>query len=149
MVFLVAGFPKPAGEGTGNPMPTQRVLSPHRVLPLILTIPLLLLFAATGSRQAHGPVPLSHAAVQTWFEPHALPGGWDDDVIKDALPAPPPDDDQTRRKLRVARVILKCEPSAVPPFRRQVWDMTSFTALDSLMESLRSGRPPPSSPAQT
>jgi hypothetical protein len=130
-------------------MPTERVLSPHRILPLVLTIPVLLLFAATGSRPGHGPDTPFRAAVQNRFERHAVPAGWDDDAIKDAFPAPPPDDDETRRKIRVARTILHCEPSAEPPFRRLVWDMTFVTALDSLMESLRSGRPPPSSPAQT
>ena len=130
-------------------MPTERVLSPHRILPLILTIPLLLLFAATGSRQGHGPDTPSRAAVQHRFERHAVPAGWDDDVVKDAFPAPPPDDDETRRKLRAARVILNCEPSATTLFRRLVWYMTSVTALDSLTASLRSGRPPPSSPAQS
>jgi hypothetical protein len=130
-------------------MPTERVLSPHRILPLVLTIPVLLLFAATGSRPGHGPDTPSRAAVQNRFERHAVPAGWDDDAIKDAFPAPLPDDDEPRRKIRVARTILHCEPSAEPPFRRPVWDMTFVTALDSLMESLRSGRPPPSSPAQT
>jgi hypothetical protein len=130
-------------------MPTERVLSPHRILPLVLTIPILLLFAATGSRQGHGPDTPSRASVENRFERHAVPAGWGDDAIKDAFPASPPDDDETRRKIRIARVILNCEPSAEPPFRRLVWDMTSVTALDSLMESLRSGRSPPCSPVQT
>jgi len=130
-------------------MPTERVLSSHRILPLVLTIPVLLLFAATGSRPGPGPDTPSRAAVENRFERHAVPAGWDDDAIKDAFPAPPPDDDETRRKIRAARAIGNCEPSAEPPFRRLVWDMTPVTALDSLLESLRSGRPPPCSPAQT
>jgi len=80
-------------------MPKQRYLSPHRILPLVLTIPLLLLFGAAGSRHATGPDTLSHAVVPIQFERHDLPAGWDDDVLKDPLPAPP-DDDDNGRKLR-------------------------------------------------
>jgi hypothetical protein len=130
-------------------MPTQRYLSPHRILPLVLTIPLLLLFGAAGPRHAPGPDTPSRAAVPIQFERHDLPAGWDDDVLKDALPAPPADDDQNRRKLRVTRVVLNCEPSTAPPLPYTGTGVVAFSAVDCLMESLLLGRPPPPSRDKT
>lgn len=129
-------------------MPTQRYLSPHRILPLILTIPLTLLFGAAGSRHAPGPVTLSHAADPIRFERHDLPAGWDDHVLKDALPAPLSDDDQSRRKLRATRLTLECWPSTAPPSPHPGTGVVAVSAVDCLMESLLLGRPPPVPPAE-
>jgi hypothetical protein len=128
-------------------MPTTREFSPHRILPLILTIPLLLLLGAGGVLRPRDPVPLSHAVVPNQFERHDLPAGWGDDFIQDALPAPSLADDETGRRLRVARVVLEGRPSTAAPFLRPGREKALFSALESLMDSLLLSRPPPSSPS--
>jgi hypothetical protein len=127
-------------------MPTDRVLSPYRILPLVLMIPFLLLLGASGLGRVQGPVTPSRPADPIRFERPDLPSGWGDDVILDALPASPFADDETGRRLRVARVVLECEPSTAPPFLRPGRGMAFFSALESLTDSLLLSRPPPSFP---
>lgn len=128
-------------------MPTTRDLSPHRILPLVLTIPLLLLLGAAEPPSVHVPATLFHTVVPIQFGRHDLPARWGDDVILDALPASPFADDETGRRLRVARVVLECEPSTTPLFLRPGREMALFSALESLTDSLLLSRPPPSSPS--
>ena len=128
-------------------MPTTRGLSPHHILPLVLTIPLLLLLGAGGVLRPCDPVPLSLAVVPDQFERHDLPAGWADEVIQDALPAPSFADDETSRRLRVARVVLEGRPSTAAPFLRPGRERALFSALESLTDSLLLSRPPPSSPS--
>jgi hypothetical protein len=127
-------------------MPTTRGLSPHRILPLVLTIPLLLLLWAAEPLSVHVPATLSHTVVPIQLGRHDLPAGWGDDVILDALPASPFADDETSRRLRVVRVVLECEPSTAPPFLRPGRGMAFYSALESLTDSLLLSRPPPSFP---
>ncbi|HEX9205394.1 MAG TPA: hypothetical protein VF853_05660 [Candidatus Deferrimicrobiaceae bacterium] len=129
-------------------MPTTREFSPHRILPLILTIPLLLLLGAGGVLRPCDPVPFSCAVVPNQFERHDLPARWGDDFIQDALPAPSLADDETSRRLRVARVVLEGRPTTAAPFLRPGWEKALFSALESLTDSLLLSRPPPSSPSQ-
>jgi hypothetical protein len=128
-------------------MPTTRGLSPHRILPLVLTIPLLLLLWAAEPLSVHVPATLSHTVVPIQFGGHDLPAGWGDDVILDALPASPLADDETGRRLRVARVVLEGTPSTVAPILRPGREIALFSALESLTDSLLLSRPPPSFPA--
>ena len=129
-------------------MPTSRNMTPHRVLPFLLAIPLLLLFlsvrvgdpgVASGVFSGGGPSRLSHRL--------PIPIPWEDDVLTTGLPARRPVAKRTARKLVPARVIAFGKPAAVRPgFRpgsRPGSRVVVSSSVDSLAESLLLSRPPP------
>lgn len=125
-------------------MPTSRNMTPNRVLPFVLTIPLLLLLfsvrmAGTGEISGvfsgNGASNLSHRL--------PLPIPWEDDAMATGLPAPAPDGKRTVRKVPRVRVVAPEKPVAVLRGFRPDPSVVPPPTLDSLTESLLLSRPPP------
>jgi hypothetical protein len=125
-------------------MPTSRNVTLQRVLPVLLAIPIMLLFlpipsvdpgAVSGLSSGVGPFRLSHR--------FPIPIPWEDDVLATGLPTPPPIGKRALRKLVPARILVSRNPPVVrrrfPPDPR----VALFSPLDTLTESLHLSRPPP------
>lgn len=125
-------------------MPSSRNVTPHRVLPFVLTIPLLLLLfsvrmAGTGApsvaSSGNGASGLSHRL--------PLPSPWEDDGMATGLPVPDQDGKRTSRKAPRVRVEAPEKPVAVFKGFRPGPGVIPPPTLDSLTISLILSRPPP------
>lgn len=125
-------------------MPSPRNVTPHRVLPFVLTIPLLLLLgsirmAGTGECavvfSGNGDSGLSHRL--------PLPIPWEDDTMATGLPVPEQDGKRTVRKIPRVRVVAPEKPVVVLRGFRPGWGVFPPPTLDSLTISLILSRPPP------
>ena len=128
-------------------MPTSRAVTPHRVLPFILAIPLLLPFlflsiraagpaVVPGLVSADGPLRLSHRL--------PLPIPWEDDVLTTGLPTPRPTGKRILRKLVPTWILVLGIPSVVRRRFPRGPRFALFSPLEPLTESLLLSRPPPS-----
>ena len=128
-------------------MPTSRDMTPHRVLPFLLAIPLLLLFLsarAGDSGVASGLSPVGGLSSLSHRLPVPIP--WEDDVLTTGLPARRPVAKRTVRKPVPVCVIVSGKPVVVRPGFRPGSRIVVSSFVDSLEESLLLSRPPPAVP---
>ncbi|GAB4238556.1 MAG: hypothetical protein OHK0028_16200 [Deltaproteobacteria bacterium] len=128
-------------------MPTSHNVTPRRVLSLILTIPLLLLFLAvrpigpvpaSGDSSCAGPGGLSHRL--------PIPVPWEDDVLATGLPIAPHPGKRTVRKLVPANVHCVERPGPAARGFRPGPRSARFSPTHALSVSLLLSRPPPAAP---
>jgi hypothetical protein len=125
-------------------MPSQGNVTPHRVLPFVLMIPLLLLLvsvrmAGTGGHavvfSGNGASGLSHRL--------PIPIPWEDDGMATGLPVPEQDGKRTVRKIPRVRVEAPDKPLVAFKGFRPGPGVFPLPTLDSLTISLILSRPPP------
>jgi hypothetical protein len=119
-------------------------VTPHRVLPFVLTIPLLLLLSSVRLAGT-GPFPgvFSGNGISGLSKCPSLPIPWEDDRMATGLPIPEPDGKRTVRKVPRVRVVVPEKPYAVLRGFRPGPSVFPPPILDSLAESLILSRPPP------
>lgn len=125
-------------------MPTSLNVTPHRVLPFILTIPLLLFLVAIPPAAVDtGIVSISVGPVPRGFSRAPLPAPWDDDVFTDGIPPDLNGDDLTRRKARPSRTVpLDEQAGGIVPLRPGVV-RSPLVLIEKLLGSFLIGLPPP------
>ena len=125
-------------------MPTSRSMTPHRLLPFILTIPMLLLLVAVPPAAVDtGIVPISVRSVPRGFHRAPVPSPWEDDVFTDGIPPVFAGDDLTRRKARPFRIIPRDElMGRTLPLRTGTVD-PRFVLIETLLYAFLIGLPPP------
>ncbi|MBI5903991.1 MAG: hypothetical protein HZB86_00300 [Deltaproteobacteria bacterium] len=127
-------------------MTASRAIPPRFVLPLVLLVPLILVFLPAPNAS-----PVSFPEVVSPFDETdppavhntAVPIPWQDDVFTGWIPSLPWSHDDTYRKARVSRTeILKHRPATSSFFS---WGTEWFpsVALAMMTGSLLIGRPPP------
>lgn len=125
-------------------MPTSRNMTPHRVLPFVLTIPLLLLLCSVRMAGIHEySIVFSGTGASALSHRLPLPIPWEDDTMATGLPVPDPDGKRAGRKVPRVRVLAPEKPNAA--FRGFRPGPIAFQRLilDSMAESLVLSRPPP------
>jgi hypothetical protein len=125
-------------------MPTSRNVTPHRVLPFILTIPLLLLLVGVPPAAVDtGLVPISVQSVPRGFHKAPVPAPWEDDVFTDGIPPGPAGNDIPRRKARPSRTIPRDERMGrTLPFRSGT-EGPRLVLIQTLLDAFLIGLPPP------
>lgn len=125
-------------------MPTSRCMTPHRVLPFVLGVPLLLL-----AFSARHPAPVAQPVVARGIPPVGLthplpiPIPWQDDEYATGLPADQQSGKRIVRKFVPSRTVFSWKPSCVAWRFRPGVDEPFPSIVDSLTESLVLSLPPP------
>ncbi|MDD5762230.1 MAG: hypothetical protein PHP88_06935 [bacterium] len=125
-------------------MPTSRSMTPHRVLPFMLTIPLLLMFVAVSPAAVDtGFVPIHLQSVPRGFHSAPVPAPWEDDIYTDGIPPGSAGDDLSRRKARPSRIIPRDERMGRRlPLRTGTVD-PRLVLIETLLDAFLIGLPPP------
>jgi len=126
-------------------MPTSRNVTPHRVLPFILTIPLLLLLVGIPPPPVvdTGLVPISVQSVRRGFHKAPVPAPWEDDVFTDGIPPGPAGNDLSRRKARPSRTTPRDERTGRTLPLRPGTVAPRLVIIETLLGAFRIGLPPP------
>ena len=125
-------------------MPTSRNMTPHRVLPFVLTIPLLLLLCSVRMAGIHEySIVFSGTGASALSHRLPLPIPWEDDTVATGLPVPVPDGKRAGRKVPRVRVLAPEKPNAELRGFRSGPIIAPRLILDSMAESLVLSRPPP------
>jgi hypothetical protein len=126
-------------------MPTSRNVTPHRVLPLLLTIPLLLLLVGIPPPPVvdTGLVPISVQSVRRGLHKAPVPVPWQDDVITDGIPPDSAGNDLSRRKARPLRAIRRDERTGRTLPLRSGAVAPRLVLIETLLDAFRIGLPPP------
>ena len=125
-------------------MPTLRNVTPHRVLPFILTVPLLLLlFGIPTAAVDTGLVPISVQSVPRGFHKAPAPAPWEDDVFTDGIPPDSAGNDLSRRKARPLRAIRRDERTGRTLPLRSGAVAPRLVLIETLLDAFRIGLPPP------
>lgn len=125
-------------------MPTSRHVTPHRVLPFILTIPLLLMLARVPPAAVDtGFGPISVQSVPSGFHRVPVPAPWEDDVFTVGIPPDPAGDDTPRRKGRLSRINPRDERMGRSRPLRSGTDGPRLVLIRKLLDAYLIGLPPP------
>jgi hypothetical protein len=124
-------------------MPTLRNVTPHGVLPLILSIPLLLLVALPPAAVGTGLVEISVQPVPRGFNKVPVSAPWDDDVFTDGIPPDPAGNDSPRRKARPSRTIPRDDRMGGILRPRSGIVGTHLVLIETLLDAFLIGLPPP------
>jgi hypothetical protein len=126
-------------------MPTSRNVTPHRVLPFILAIPLLLLLIGIPPAPVvdTGLVPISVQSVRRGFHKAPVPAPWEDDVFTDGIPPGSSGNDLSRRKARPSRTTPRDERMGRTLPLRSGTVAPRLVLIETLLDAFRIGLPPP------
>jgi hypothetical protein len=125
-------------------MPTSRNVTPHRVLPFILTIPLLLLLVGVPPAAVDtGFVPISVRSVPGGFHKAPAPAPWEDDVFTDVIPPDSAGNDLSRRKARPSRTIPRDERVGGTLPLGSGTEGPRLVLIQTLLDAFLIGLPPP------
>jgi len=125
-------------------MPTSLNVTPHRVLPFILTIPLLLLLVAIPPPAVGtGLVPIAVQSVPRGVHKTPLPAPWEDDAFTDGIPPDSAGNDIPRRKARPSRTIPRNEPMGRTFSHRSGTVGPRLVLIETLLDAFLIGLPPP------
>ena len=125
-------------------MPTSLNVTPHRVLPFILTIPLLLLLVAIPPPAVGtGLVPIAVQSVPRGVHKTPVPAPWEDDVFTDGIPPGSAGNDIPRRKARPSRTIPRNEPMGRTFSHRSGTVGPRLVLIETLLDAFLIGLPPP------
>ena len=125
-------------------MPTSLNVTPHRVLPFILTIPLLLLLVGVPPAAVDtGLVPISVQPVPRGVHKAPVPAPWEDDVFTDGIPPGSAGNDIPRRKARPSRTIPRNEPMGRTFSHRSGTVGPRLVLIETLLDAFLIGLPPP------
>ena len=125
-------------------MPTSRNMTLHRVLPFVLSIPLLLLLCSVRMAEIREySTGFSGTGASALTHRLPLPIPWEDDTMAAGLPAPDPGGKRAGRKVPRVRVIAPEKPNAAFRGFRPGPIVFQRSILDSMAESLVLSRPPP------
>jgi len=125
-------------------MPTSLDVTPHRVLPFILTIPLLLLLVGVPPTAVDtGLVPISLQPVPRGLHKAPVPAPWEDDVFTDGIPPDSAGNDIPRRKARPSRTIPRDEPMGRTLPHRSGTVGPRLVLIETLLDAFLIGLPPP------
>jgi hypothetical protein len=125
-------------------MPTSLNVTPHRVLPFILTIPLLLLLVASPPVPiATGLVPISVQSVPRGFHRAPVPAPWEDDVFTDGIPPDYSGNNFPRRKARPGRTVPRDEGMGGSIPLRSATSVPHLVLIKTLLNAFLIGLPPP------
>jgi hypothetical protein len=119
-------------------------MTPHRVLPFILAIPLLLLFVAFSTEAVDaGFVSVTLQYVPRGLHRTPVPSPWEDDVFTDGIPPVFAGDDLTRRKARPSRIIPRDERTGRTLPLRTGTGGPRLVLIETLLDAFLIGLPPP------
>ena len=125
-------------------MPTLRHVTPHRVLPFLPAIPLILLLAAIPPAAVDtGLVPISVQSVPRGFHKAPVPAPWEDDVFTDGIPPDSAGNDLPRRKARSSRTIPRDERTGRTLPLRSGAVAPHLVLIETLLDAFLIGLPPP------
>jgi hypothetical protein len=125
-------------------MPTSLTVTPHRVLPFILAIPLLLLLAGVPPPAVDtGIVANFVQSVSHGFHKVPAPVPWEDDVFADGIPPGSAGNDIPKRKTRPYRTIPRHEPMGSTLPHRSGTAGPRLVLIETLLDAFLIGLPPP------
>ena len=125
-------------------MRTSRSVTPRHGLPFVLTIPLLLFLVAPPLAAIDtGLVPVSVQSVPRAFHRTPVPAPWQDDVITDGIPPDSAGNDDSRRKARPSRTLLRDERAGRRLPLRSGAVGPRLVLIETLLDAFLIGLPPP------
>lgn len=125
-------------------MPTSRSVTPHRVPPFILAIPLLLLLVAIPPVPVDtGIVPISVHSTPCGFHKAPVPVPWEDDAFTDGIPPGPAGNGIQRRRVRSSGIVPRNERSDKKLAVRSRAVGPRLALIETLLDSFLIGLPPP------
>ncbi len=124
-------------------MSTLRNVTPHRLLPFLPAIPLLLIVVIPPSAVDTGLLEISVQSVPRGFNKVPASAPWEDDVFTDGIPPGSAGDDITRRKAHPSRTIPRDERTSGSLRPRSGTVGPHLVLIETLLDAFLIGLPPP------